>query len=346
MIVNQKFILFVLFILNLIVNSNENEINEEEPILLAVSKDIMEKKTQTITLIFQNSQLDPKGFQSIFLRENKNNTLYKLDFSCSQKIYLADNLMSVNCELNLSSSEISFGSYVVESFRYKNMYFLNNKVIFEIEKNKDNIEFIGTEKIYSYPYMYFYPYFNYDELVDTSAIKSVKIANEQNEYEFSFKKCYYYVDHISCEFEDLYIEDKIVIGEYNVEYIIYKNEKLKPKYNLKINCIIENPYLLDFKKEISKEKGLELYLGFLHDFVDEIEFYFREINHSYINYKIESYPKGEWTRYGDDYKTRYEFFRIFVFNTEYIPTGNYVLEYVYQKARFETNYEFKIVNKK
>ena len=63
MIINQKFILFILFILYLIVNSNENEIIEEETILLAVSKDIMEKKTQTITLIFQNSQLIQKDFK-------------------------------------------------------------------------------------------------------------------------------------------------------------------------------------------------------------------------------------------------------------------------------------------
>ncbi len=63
MIINQKFILFILFILYLIVNSNENEIIEEETTLLAVSKDIKEKKTQTITLIFQNSQLIQKDFK-------------------------------------------------------------------------------------------------------------------------------------------------------------------------------------------------------------------------------------------------------------------------------------------
>lgn len=87
MILNHKFILFVLIILHLNVNSNEyeNEIIEEEPILLTISKDIMEKKTQTITLIFQNSKLDPKGFQSICLKENKNNTLYKLVFHVMKK---------------------------------------------------------------------------------------------------------------------------------------------------------------------------------------------------------------------------------------------------------------------
>ncbi len=80
----------------------------EEPRLIGVTKDILEKKKQQITLVFQNSKISPIGFQGLYLRGTKNNALYKVNLSCKDhKIFIA-NILGVFCEIDLKSSDIRF----------------------------------------------------------------------------------------------------------------------------------------------------------------------------------------------------------------------------------------------
>ena len=75
MLTNQKFILFLsLIILSFSAEPEEEDFDkriEEEPQLIGITKGIVEKTKQTVGLIFQNSKLDPRGFQSLYLRQKK-----------------------------------------------------------------------------------------------------------------------------------------------------------------------------------------------------------------------------------------------------------------------------------
>ena len=151
----------------------------------------------------------------------------------------------------------------------------------------------------------------------------------------------HYDGKVTC-YNKEYVEDLITKGvKYNVKYIIYKNEILKPKYELNVIFVTMRPALLNFVNKIEKKRELCMTLSFNSGFKNNIEFYFQEVNHSYCINKIQSYPKGEW--WTTDYP-RFKANRIFCFDTESIQVGRYVLGFIYDNVNFVTKFEFDVVN--
>ncbi len=98
--------------------------------------------------------------------------------------------------------------------------------------------------------------------------------------------------------------------------------------------ITESPVLEYFPSPIKKSE---------QKIIKEIDFYFREITHSYILYKLKSNPSGEWRRTGvDSYYTHYSYHKHFNIETQDIPIGKYNLEYVCQKYRYKTKFNVSI----
>ena len=116
---------------------------------------------------------------------------------------MTDNLIAVICNIDLLNSDIKPGNYMVESIKYKDMFYIDEKNIVEISKNKDFIEFIGIDEILTSAHYFLFD-FNYNEYVDLNAIKSIKIANEQQEFEFPLARCSItqYDGKIKCYFRD------------------------------------------------------------------------------------------------------------------------------------------------
>ena len=343
MISNKKnFLLLSLIIFSFLFQSiiatevDEEEDNKiyEEPKLIGLSKGILEKKKQPITLIFQNSRISPKGFQEFYLRKDKNSTLYKVHISCKEKKPLTNDIIGVFCEIDLKSSDIRLGDYVIESIRYKNMFFLDEQTHFRILENKDYFDFIDIDRIIRVSQYNIYLNLSHTRM-NVDSIKSMKIASKKKEYELELKRCHVYAysgkETVSCE-----VDMNIPIDEYNVKYLVYNNEKIKPKSDLIFYVIINNPGLSRFPCKVERKKKLETVLYFGDEFDEPIDFYFREINHPYILYKIQNQPVGPWTkekRY-DRYNEWYEAYKTFYLDTENIPVGHYKLEYVFQNAKY------------
>ena len=189
----QRFIILLSLILysfsfqNLI-SLSENDTFKEEPQLISVSKNIVEKKEQEVTLIFQNSKICFKGLQQMYLRDKNENILYNISLIFKQQNKEMDNLIAVICKIDLLNSDIKPGNYMVESIKYKDKFYIDEKIIVQISKNKDFIEFIGINEILTHAHYFLFD-FNYNEYVDLNAIKSIKIANEKKEFEFSLERC-------------------------------------------------------------------------------------------------------------------------------------------------------------
>ena len=299
----------------------------------------MEKKKQKIWLIFQNSKLSPKGFQSLYIREKLNNALLIIPLSCSEKASYAKNIMGVFCDADLKTPNVIFGNYTIECIKYKDVFFLDKKTPLEIIENKNEIEFIGIgSKITGYQVSL---YFNYYKSVVPNLITKIKFADERKEYEAALRGCYNdsQYDYIIC-IKDKWLE--LEIGKYEVKYIIYDNRIMKPKNPIYFNFITKDPKIISFPLKIERNKNLIIKIRFSEGFDDPIDFYFWDKESSYIFYKISSYPIGQWD-IGD---TTYDFkcYREFVFNTENIPAGTYKLEYEFQKVRTLTDITFEVIN--
>lgn len=109
MLTSQKLIIFLSLIILSFSAESEEEIDKrikEEPKLIGITKGITEKMKQTVGLIFQNSRLSPKGFQSMRLREKENNTVYIIPLECKEKMPYAKNIMGVFCDINLKKKKL------------------------------------------------------------------------------------------------------------------------------------------------------------------------------------------------------------------------------------------------
>ena len=256
MITNQKLILFLSLIILSFSAESEEELDkriEEEPRLIGITKGIKDKTKQTVGLIFQNSKLSPKGFQSMRLSEKENNTQYIIPLKCMEKMPYAKNIMGVFCDIDLSHSNIIHGIYIVENIKYKDMYFLDEVTQIEILKS-NRLEFLGIqEKFQHYESIHFF--FNYKDLVKPNLIKSLKFTDGREEYEISFRYCYNdnpNYDYVWCDIKTD-IKD-LKVNKYEVKYITYDNEKMEPKDHSYFYYITEEVILKSFPNSIPKKK--------------------------------------------------------------------------------------------
>lgn len=170
----------------------------------------------------------------------------------------------------------------------------------------------------------------------------MKFGNNKNEYEIPLKNCEKYInyDHITC----LPTFNGVLPDEYYIQYVIYGDQKLKPKNNSHFFPITESPVLEYFPSTIKKsEQKIIKELTFYYLFDAEIDFYFREITHSYKLYKLKNNPSGELRRIGvDSYYTHYSYHIHFNIEIQDIPIGKYNLEYVCQKYRYKTKFNVSI----
>jgi len=149
-------------------------------------------------------------------------------------------------------------------------------------------------------------------------LKLLKFAKDGKEYELTLKNCYNnsQYDYVFCDVSWPELE----IGKYEVKYLIYNNEIMKAKNPIYFNYITKRVGIQEFPRYIKRNKKSEIDIRFFNGFDVPIEFYFRGKNHSYILYKIDSYPIGNW----DVKEVGYDFrcFREFVFDTDNIPKVN------------------------
>ena len=131
---------------------------EEEPRLIGITKDVIGKKKQEIGLIFQNSKLSPKGFQSLYIREKVNNILLIIPLSCMDKMPYAKNIMGVFCEADLKTPNVNIGNYTIECIKYKNVFFIDGKTPLEImnSDNGNDLELIGIDSKIRFSYFHLY----------------------------------------------------------------------------------------------------------------------------------------------------------------------------------------------
>lgn len=342
MLANQKLILLLsLIVLSSVATEEEFDKRiEEKPRLIGITKDIIGKKKQEIGLIFQNSNLSPKGFQSLYIREKVNNTLYIIPLSCRDKMPYAKGIMGVFCEADLKTPNVNIGNYIIECIKYKDIFFLDEKTPLEIvnSENGNDLELIGIDDKIRFSQVRLF--FNYNNLVEPNLIKALKFADERKEYEVTLRGCFNSSNY-NCM---VCIADwpKLEIGKYEVKYIAYDNRKMQPKNPIFFNFITKDFKIIDFPGKIERNKNLKLRIRFTEGFDDPIDFYFKDKEHSYILYKIAAYPIGEWDI--DDSTYDFKCYRNFIFDTENIPAGTYKLEYDFQKVRTQTNIIFEVIN--
>ena len=339
---NQKLILLLsLIVLSLSVELEDefDRRKEEEPKLIGVTQGIKGKKKQEIGLIFQNSKLSPKGLQSLYIREKENKKLYIIPLLCKNTMPYAKNIMDIFCLADLETPNVEGGNYIIECIKYKNYFFIDDKTQLEVEDSHD-IELIGIKEVIFY-YTQVGFYFKNKEYVDPKLLKLLKFAKDGKEYELTLSSC-----HNSSQYDFVFCYDswpKLEIGKYEVEYIIYNNEIMKPKNPLYFNYVTERTDIVHIYKNIKRKKREEVCIQFYEIFNDPIEFYFREKDHSYILYKIYSEPYRKWDTvpYG---AYSYEYYATFYLDTENIPKGSYKLEYVHQELRKNTNFTFELTD--
>lgn len=340
MLANQKLILLLsLFVLSFQVDL-EDELDkriEEEPKIIGVTQGIMSRRMQEMGLIFQNSKLSPKGLQSLYIREKENKTLYIIPLSCKSTTPFAQNIMSIFCKADFKTPGVEAGNYIIECVKYKDFFFIDEKTQFEV-LNSHDIEFIGIQSLITYSDVELF--FNYNKFVDPKLLKLIKFAKDGKEYEVTLNHCSTKNDYeyVFCS----YSWPEKEIGKYEVKYLIYNNEILKPKTPIYFNYITKRVGIQEFPRFIKRNKKEEIDIRFFEKFNDPIEFYFREKDHSYILYKIDSYPSGSW----DISEVGYDFrcYRKFVFDTENIPKGTYKLEFIHQKVRRQTDFTFELID--
>ena len=341
MFANQKLLLLLSLVALSFAVELEDELDkrvEEEPKLIGVTQGIMSRRIQEIGLIFQNSKLSSRGLQSLYIREKETKALYTVPLECKNTSPFTKNIMNIFCKADLKTPNVEAGNYIIECIKYKDLFFIDEKTQLEV-LNSHDLEFIGIQSVIQKIQVSFY--FNYNKFVDPKLLKLLKFAKDGKEYELTLSSC-----HNSSQYDFVFCYDswpKLEIGKYEVEYIIYNNEIMKPKNPLYFNYVTERTDIVHIYKNIKRKKREEVCIQFYEIFNDPIEFYFREKDHSYILYKIYSEPYRKWDTvpYG---AYSYKYYATFYLDTENIPKGSYKLEYVHQELRKNTNFTFELTD--
>ena len=341
MFANQKLLLLLSLVALSFAVELEDELDkrvEEEPKLIGVTQGIMSRRIQEIGLIFQNSKLSSRGLQSLYIREKETKALYTVPLECKNTSPFTKNIMNIFCKADLKTPNVEAGNYIIECIKYKDLFFIDEKTQLEV-LNSHDLEFIGIQSVIQKIQVSFY--FNYNKFVDPKLLKLLKFAKDGKEYELALKHCYN-----NSQYDYVFCDDSwpnIEIGKYEVKYLVYNNETMKPKTPLYFNYITNMVCIQDFPYYIKRNKREEINIRFCNGGGNEpIEFYFRGKDHSYILYKINSYPIGGWDV--DDSTYDWKCYRKYVFDTDNIPKGTYKLEFVYQKVRKQPDITFELID--
>ena len=198
--------------------------------------------------------------------------------------------MDIFCLADLETPNVEGGTYIIECVKYKNLFFIDDKTQLEVEDSHD-IELIGIRGIIFHNTQIAF-YFNNKEYVEPKLLKLLKFSKDGKEYELTLNFCYDSSQQDYVFYDDSWT--KLEIGNYEVKYIIYNNEIMKPKNPLYFNYVTERSDIVEFPKKIKRKKRAEVSIRFYEKFNDLFEFYFREKDHSYILYKIYSEPYRKW----------------------------------------------------
>lgn len=256
MLTNQKFILFLsLIILSFSAEPEEEDFDkriEEEPQLIGITKGIVEKTKQTVGLIFQNSKLDPRGFQSLYLRQKKNNAFFIIPLKCKEKMPYAKNIMGVFCDIDLKREKILPGVYKVENVKYKYKYFLDEVTHLEIFKGHQP-ELIGVREIIESD-SHIWIFFNNLEDVVPNLVKAIKFTDGEKEYEFNLGFCQKNYECVFCSCYDSDCFKDLKVNKYEVKHITYNNEIMKPNDRIYFYYATKEVFVYYFPKSIPKKK--------------------------------------------------------------------------------------------
>ena len=320
-----------------------NSISEEEVSIknlkifkiLAVLEEFAEK--ERVFFLFQTEKIPHlEGISSITIKSKDPlyEKIFTLETKCVQSDVVSNDLISICCDMKFG--EVPFGDYDVINLRYFDENIKQNYVLNIKEKNKKIVEKfikeVESKVIEGGKFEIHYEDFDciaarYIILEDENNIKR-KIETFSTCDDEQYPNWGYFQKFPLNEY--VYPGKYKIIGMENLERIIFKQKKDKKK-EFFIEIIEDIQILTNIYGEAYKEKEIMLILEFDNGAILK--------NNGLTNIYLEDTKTGQIfdpkfvnldSTPGNEYKQRQ-----MMFNFRDIPVGNYYMNYIYKKRKYE-----------
>ena len=331
---------FILSISFIGIHSEENEELLSKLTIIKVSGELKEhQRQQIISLSFiPPIKLNPKNLTDLELK--KEGKSYNPETKCFESEVTSKGTL-IKCKLDLS--DISYGTYEINSFNYKKQNYLSKARIDIIKSNRkiSDIKLINyrTEtKIIEYQSSRQTIYIEFDSQVNYNIINFIEIQSNKRKRYFINTECH--IDNNNEIYCLAYFNVKG--GEYKIMSVLYGDEIIILSRDLFIN-IEENIAHLT--------KAYQYYSGDINNSKHScIRFFFDNTIEKNYGYFTEFSFTNVKTR--KIYKS-YDFRRLFgstgrgdqddyIFDLHEIPPGDYYVGYVYKLRSYHSNVKIKI----